>query len=85
MSHALSDHPGERRREGKMRRCAEEGNDEARADHKASKNEDTPMSPDRWKWHEEIIRSGEIKRRSLGSHQIGEHVRQDDGKKKDER
>ena len=45
MSHALSDHPGERRREGKMRRCAEEGNDEARAVHEASKNEDTQMSP----------------------------------------
>ena len=46
MSHAHSAHPGERRREGKMRRCAEEGNDEARAVHEASKNEDTPMSPD---------------------------------------
>ena len=30
----------------KMRRSAEEGNDEARAVHEASKNEDTPMSPD---------------------------------------
>ena len=29
-----------------MRRSAEEGNDEARAVHEASENEDTPMSPD---------------------------------------
>ena len=29
-----------------MRHCAEEGKDEARAVHEASKNEDTPMSPD---------------------------------------
>ena len=46
MNHAHNAHPGERRREGKMRRCAEEGNDEARAVHEASKNEETPMSPD---------------------------------------
>ena len=46
MSHAHNAHPGERRREGKMRRCAEGGNDEARAVHEASKNEDTQMSPD---------------------------------------